>query len=117
MALEIFCTTIKYYRILDKLQSFIKPLGLGKEIYPENWFDVVIVVTSLLHLFFHLLKEGGSSVPDLKTLRMVRLARVVRIISSFSALRKLIDTQYADLEALPNKTFSHTPWAIPPSWW
>ena len=39
MALEIFCTTIKYYRILDKLQSFIKPLGLGEEIYPENWFD------------------------------------------------------------------------------
>ena len=35
MALEIFCTTIKYYRILDKLQSFIKPLGLGEEIYPE----------------------------------------------------------------------------------
>ena len=59
--------------------------------HPENWFDVVIVVTSLLHLFFHLLKEGGSSVPDLKTLRMVRLARVVRIITSFSALRKLID--------------------------
>lgn len=39
MALDIFCTTIKYYRILDKLQSFIKPLGLGEEIYPENWFD------------------------------------------------------------------------------
>ncbi len=37
--LEIFCTTIKYYKILDKLKDYIKPLGLGDEIYPDNWYD------------------------------------------------------------------------------
>jgi hypothetical protein len=35
--LEIYCTTIKYYKILEKLPSYILPLGLGEESYPKNW--------------------------------------------------------------------------------
>ena len=35
--LEIYCTTIKHYRILEKLPSYIIPLGLGEEIYPKSW--------------------------------------------------------------------------------
>ena len=35
--LEIYCTTIKYYKILEKLPSYIKPLGLGEESYPKDW--------------------------------------------------------------------------------
>ena len=37
--LEIYCTTIKYYKVLDYLPNFIKPLGLGPEIYPSHWLD------------------------------------------------------------------------------
>ena len=37
--LTIYCTTIKYYKVLDNLPSYIKPLGLGKNIYPNYWFD------------------------------------------------------------------------------
>jgi hypothetical protein len=35
--LKIYCTTIKYLRIMDKFPSYIKPLGLGTEIYPNFW--------------------------------------------------------------------------------
>jgi hypothetical protein len=37
--LKIFCTSIKYFKILDKLPSYIQPLGLGKESFPPNWLD------------------------------------------------------------------------------
>lgn len=36
--IKIFCTTIKYYKIMDKLPSYIIPLGLGSDDYPKNWF-------------------------------------------------------------------------------
>ena len=35
--LEIYCTTIEYFSILDKLPSYIKPLGLGNTEYPKHW--------------------------------------------------------------------------------
>ena len=35
--LEIYCTTIKYYKILEKLPPYIIPLGLGEESYPKDW--------------------------------------------------------------------------------
>ena len=28
---------IKYFRILDKLPPYIKPLGLGNNTFPEHW--------------------------------------------------------------------------------
>mgnify|MGYP001502711869 FL=1 len=37
--IKIFCTSIKYYRILDKLPRFVKPIGLGKNVFPSNWID------------------------------------------------------------------------------
>jgi len=37
--LIIYCTSIKYYKILDKLPSYIKPLGLGKNDFPKNWLN------------------------------------------------------------------------------
>tara|TARA_B100000795_G_C22799321_1_gene440980 strand:+ start:2632 stop:3447 length:816 start_codon:yes stop_codon:yes gene_type:complete len=37
--LKIFCTSIKYFKILDKLPNYIQPLGLGKESFPSNWLD------------------------------------------------------------------------------
>ena len=35
--LEIYFTTLKYYSVLDKLPSYIKPLGLGNYTYPKHW--------------------------------------------------------------------------------
>ena len=35
--MEIYCTTIKFYEIMDKLPEYIIPLGLGKEKYPSHW--------------------------------------------------------------------------------
>ena len=35
--LRIYCTSIKYLNILDKLPSYIKPLGLNNYNYPEHW--------------------------------------------------------------------------------
>jgi len=35
--LEIYCTSIKYYNIIDKLPPYIKPLGLGDDTFPEHW--------------------------------------------------------------------------------
>lgn len=37
--LTIYCTTIKYYKILDGLPNFIRPLGLGSTTYPNHWYD------------------------------------------------------------------------------
>lgn len=37
--LTIYCTSIKYHKVLDELPSFVKPLGLGPTSYPENWLD------------------------------------------------------------------------------
>lgn len=37
--IKIFCTSIKYYRILDKLPRYVKPIGLGKNVFPSNWID------------------------------------------------------------------------------
>tara|TARA_B100001123_G_C15265011_1_gene1008087 strand:+ start:947 stop:1762 length:816 start_codon:yes stop_codon:yes gene_type:complete len=35
--IDIFCTTIKYFDVLEKLPSYIQPLGLGNENYPKHW--------------------------------------------------------------------------------
>ena len=34
--LEIYCTALQYFNVLDKLPSYIKPLGLGDNNYPAN---------------------------------------------------------------------------------
>ena len=35
--MNIYCTTIKYYKVMDTLPDYIKPLGLGDVQYPKNW--------------------------------------------------------------------------------
>ena len=35
--LNLYCLSLKYYNLIDKLPSYIKPLGLGTEKYPEHW--------------------------------------------------------------------------------
>ena len=35
--LDIYCTTIRYFSVLDKLPSYIRPLGLGNASYPDHW--------------------------------------------------------------------------------
>ena len=35
--LKIYCTSLKYYRILDKLPNYIVPLGLGEKNFPNYW--------------------------------------------------------------------------------
>ncbi len=37
--LKIFCTSINYYKLIDKLPSYITPLGLGKNLFPPHWLD------------------------------------------------------------------------------
>ena len=32
---------VKYFRILDKLPPYIKPLGLGNNTFPENWLTEI----------------------------------------------------------------------------
>ena len=36
---NIFCTSLNYYKIIDKLPEHITPLGLGKNLFPSNWHD------------------------------------------------------------------------------
>ena len=35
--LDIYCLTIKYYDLINKFPSYIKPLGLGNGGFPNNW--------------------------------------------------------------------------------
>ena len=35
--LDVYCMTIEYFSILDKLPPYIKPLGLGDNIFPKHW--------------------------------------------------------------------------------
>ena len=35
--LDIYCFSMKYFNLLDKLPSYIKPFGLGNNNYPEHW--------------------------------------------------------------------------------
>ncbi|MDB9760730.1 DUF4422 domain-containing protein [Pelagibacteraceae bacterium] len=37
--IEIYCMTIKNLNLLNKLPKNIIPLGLGEEIYPNNWLN------------------------------------------------------------------------------
>lgn len=37
--IKIYCTSIKYFKLLDKLPKYISPLGLGKNKFPSNWLD------------------------------------------------------------------------------
>ena len=37
--LQIYCTSIKYYSILNKLPDYIKPLGLGEAEFPNTWLN------------------------------------------------------------------------------
>ena len=37
--LEIFCTSLKPYLLLDKLPKYIKPLGLGENDFPPDWLS------------------------------------------------------------------------------
>ena len=44
--LNIYCLSLKYYQVIDRLPSYIKPLGLGNEEYPEKYKKVA-------EYFFH----------------------------------------------------------------
>ena len=35
--LDIYCCTIQHFNVLDKFPSYIKPLGLGNNNYPDHW--------------------------------------------------------------------------------
>ena len=35
--IKIYCSTIKHYKVLDKLPSYITPIGLGDGTFPDNW--------------------------------------------------------------------------------
>ena len=35
--LRIFCSTINYYKVLDKLPKYITPVGLGENNFPNYW--------------------------------------------------------------------------------
>ena len=37
--INIFCTSLNHYKIIDKLPEYIIPLGLGKNLFPANWYD------------------------------------------------------------------------------
>ena len=39
MNLKIFCTSIYPYNLLDKLPSYIQPIGLGNNKFPSNWYN------------------------------------------------------------------------------
>ena len=35
--INLYCLSLKYFNLIDKLPSFINPLGLGNESYPNHW--------------------------------------------------------------------------------
>jgi len=35
--LQIYCTSIKYFKILDDLPGYITPIGLGNSNFPDSW--------------------------------------------------------------------------------
>ena len=35
--LEIYSTALQYFSVIDKLPSYIKPLGLGNHNFPKHW--------------------------------------------------------------------------------
>ena len=35
--LKLYCSTLKYYKILNKLPSYIIPVGLGDNAFPDTW--------------------------------------------------------------------------------
>lgn len=37
--IRIFCTSLNYYKIIDKLPKYIIPLGLGNKSFPPHWLD------------------------------------------------------------------------------
>ena len=37
--LKIFCTSINYYKILDKMPGYIHPIGLGVKNFPNHWLN------------------------------------------------------------------------------
>jgi hypothetical protein len=39
--LEIYCTALQYFSVIDKLPSYIRPLGLGNHTCPKPKRNVV----------------------------------------------------------------------------
>ena len=37
--IQIYCTSIKYFSVLNKLPDYIKPLGLGGGEFPDTWLN------------------------------------------------------------------------------
>ena len=37
--LKIFCTSINYYKILDKMPDYVQPIGLGENQFPLHWLN------------------------------------------------------------------------------
>ena len=37
--LNIYCTTIEYFKVMDNFPNYIKPLGLGETKYPQHWLS------------------------------------------------------------------------------
>ena len=37
--LTIYCTSIKYFKVLDKLPPYVKVIGLGDRVFPKHWLN------------------------------------------------------------------------------
>jgi Ca2+-binding EF-hand superfamily protein len=88
--------------IIFTTEMFAKIFAFGFKGYFAdvfNCFDAFVVVTSVIEL---LLSSSGGSVSVLRTLRLVRIMRSLKLIKSGSALRQIIETAIASMQAVAN---------------
>mgnify|MGYP001361691579 CR=1 FL=1 len=88
--LEIYCTTIAYYKILEKLPSYIKPLGLGETSYPKNWLTEKtgenissFEVESIVNEYPAIAECGAAAVPAEQGEDEVKIAVVLQPEAEF----------------------------------
>jgi len=81
------------------LESTIKLLGLGPQLFVKdsfNMFDVVVVIVSLIELALdivgRLVDSFGSAIPGLSVLRAFRIFRLLKLVRSVPSLRRILAT-------------------------
>ena len=100
---DLINTTNKFFMIAFSLECVLKLIGLEmNEFVGDNFnvFDLIIVLFSIIELFFPAEKNSAGGV--ISALRAFRLLRLIKLVRSNETLAALVDSIVHTIAAIGN---------------
>jgi hypothetical protein len=85
------------------LEAVLKIISFGKGYFFDgwNWFDFIIVVGTLISVFFTAFTDYNSG-PGTTLIRSFRIGRVFRLVQKFGYLKRIFNTLILTIPSLAN---------------